>query len=95
MRFKLYSYDEIKTMDITKAQLITRSLDKDTTFDFALPQQALDSFVRETGLPYDFVLSTSVWIYASDYKGMFSACYEVQKQIEQLNYGPACNIKEI
>jgi len=89
MNFKLYSYDAIQAMNTTKQKLIEKCLDKSITFDYSLPQGALDNFILDSSLDYGFVLSTTVYVYADDYSGMFSACYEVQRYIENLNYGRA------
>lgn len=54
--------------------------------DYALPQQWLDWFVKETGLEYEKVRSSTVWVYTVGFVfGIpFSSDDEVQETIWEL-----------
>ena len=86
MRFKCYSQSAIIDMHIDKGALIEKALIDKVTFDYALPQNTLDNFIDDSALDYSFVLATTVYVYDDTYTGMFSACYEVQRLIENLEY---------
>lgn len=88
MRYRLFTKKAIQAFQppITKGELISKAIGSGTTFDYALPQPTLDAFVLESGFNYDFVLMTSVFVYDDQYRGMFSACFEVQNEIIKLGY---------
>ena len=51
------------------------------SFDYALPQDILDSMVKSSGMPYDLILSTTVWDYTKSNFGYPLSCiHEVQTQ---------------
>lgn len=87
--FKQFSKAEISAWgSMTKERLAKEAIPDDGTFDYALPQQWLDDFVRYAGLrpEYHFVLGTTFMLY-SDKRGFrygmpWSACVEVQNLIE-------------
>lgn len=83
---KRFTKAELETMHISKGELSKLSGIDQHTFDFALPQNLLDSFVSQSGLDYNFVLSTSFSLYNKDFE-MISACKEVQEHITQYMKG--------
>lgn len=91
-----YTQEQLIKAGMTKRELIKRmqeALVWATTeaYDPALPQGWLDEFVRETGLDYHLVLSTTVWVYGQgDHFGKpISGCVEVQREIENWKPGVA------
>ena len=77
----------------TKEELAKQTIPPDVTFDYALPQQWLDDFVRWAGLrpEYHFVLGTTFMLY-SDKRGFrygvpWSACKEVNSLIQLYQSG--------
>lgn len=85
MHYHSYTTEALEEMNISKGDLITMmGLEKwDIEYDTALPQDWLDDFVRTTGLPYNLVLSTTVWVYIPKHAFGFpvSGCIEVATKL--------------
>jgi hypothetical protein len=71
--------------NISKKECFEKLNKKKYEFDYALPQNWLDSFVEKSHLEYHLVLGTTVWVYEK--KGLksfpVSCCVEVQREIEK------------
>lgn len=89
--FKQMTELEIKSHNyLTKGDIAKKCIPEDVTFDYALPQEWLDSFMELVGLTvnysYNFVLATTFMLY-SDERGFrqgipWSACVEVDQKIK-------------
>lgn len=77
-RIHFLDYPTIPWAPITKGELFS---DLDETFDYALPQSWLNYFVQKTGLDYDLVRSTTVWLYQNNYIGPITVSAEVADAI--------------
>jgi hypothetical protein len=78
-------YYRAQLPDISKKECFERLSKEKYEFDYALPQNWLDEFVKKTHLEYHLVLSTTVWVYKRNSFESFpvSVCVEVQRQIEK------------
>ena len=78
-------YYKAQLPDISKSECFERLNKEKYEFDYALPQNWLDEFVKKTKLEYHLVLSTTVWVYERKGFNSFpvSCCVEVQRAIEK------------
>lgn len=74
--------------EISKGEAFSKLSKEKYEYDFALPQFWLDEFVKESGLEYHLILSTTVWVYerGSFRSGAVSICVEVQRALEKYFY---------
>jgi hypothetical protein len=94
MFYKAYSLEKLRSMNISKRDLVSIMGIESETFDYALPQQWLDNFVdnlceisffedMERGEIYSLVLSTTFWIYPKSlsFGGAISGCMEIAERL--------------
>lgn len=81
-----WSADHFENFPTTKEQAFNPLKRQSITFDYALPQDWLNWFVKESGLDYHLVLGTTVWSYRERMQGPVSCCEEVQVKLEELYY---------
>jgi hypothetical protein len=55
-------------------------------YDYALPQEWLDAFVKECGLEYHLVMMSTVFVYRGQACGPVSCVKEVQEALERYYY---------
>ena len=73
----MYYLEDLQTIKKNKREIFGDL----QNFDYALPQDILDQMVKSSGMPYDLVLSTSVWSYNDSNFGYPLSCiHEVQAQ---------------
>lgn len=85
-KMKTFTLKEIQENEWSKRDLAENmGLKESNSFDYALPQNWLDSFVGETGLDYNLVRSTTFMVYSKNLFGeIVSGCFEVQEQINKI-----------
>lgn len=82
---KRFTLEQIEEMHVSKGELI-KLADIPEPFDYALPQEWLNTFVEATGLDYHLVRSTTVCCYGEGVVGhIVSACKEVQDALDNLD----------
>ncbi len=98
--FKSFSANEIKEMNVTKAELAKEmGLVEDGNFDYALPQGWLDKFVDNycpAGMLrtryYDLVRSTTFTLYVGGNVYYISGCIAIQEEINKESSYPTIGI---
>ena len=83
-KFKTFTIDELKSMEVDKLALAEKIGIDEYTFDYALPQNWLNAFVEKYNLDYSIVQSTTFYAYDNENRFGYpvSGCKEVQKLIE-------------
>jgi hypothetical protein len=72
----------LERMRISKGDLPGLMGIKDKCFDYALPQDWLNDFVKRHKLNYDVVLSTTFMLYDGRWTGPVTGCLEVSRYLD-------------
>lgn len=86
MKFKQFTWNQLLKMDVNKSRLAEILGLPCTGVDYALPQQWLDRFAQETGLPYHKIRYATFMVYNFElgiYGQIISAWKEVNHAIER------------
>ena len=83
--YKTWTWKEILEMDINKTAL-AKKMGITCSYDTALPQEWLHTFVDKYGLDYHQVIFSSFMVYApGDYFGnVYSACTKIQQALNRV-----------
>ena len=86
MRIKTFTWDQILKLNKSKQEMVKLSgLVENGQFDYALPQNWLNNFVKRNNLEYDKVRFSTVWYYQDDPRIDYpvSFCQEIQLIIDK------------
>ena len=80
---RTYTKDQLSRTHWTKRDLAKHIGLSGKTFDFALPQEWLNNFIKKTGLDYHLVAGTTFSYYPDGYAfpTIISGCTEVQEYL--------------
>jgi hypothetical protein len=87
LKHKVFSTSLLKAMNLTKGELLKQmELTPETTVDFALPQEWLDSFTKISKLDYYLILGTTYYAYPEEsiFGLPISGCSEVNRMLKCL-----------
>ena len=83
---KKFTWKEIIFKNSSKGDFVKdyTSFYKYDSFDFALPQDWINWFCKHTGLKYEIVRFSTIWVYDRGRSFPESFCKEVQRAIDNL-----------